>query len=214
MVGITGDRDWLPHRNMPHCGVSAGNIKGVSCGFKKTIIGLLKKCFGGIIIPVVDNLRQFSGVTASCIDRGDWHGNDVIWRTILDLSRIVSYADKKGSLTDKKQRKVFVIADGIVAGEGEGPVNPRPKSCGILAAGFNDVAVDMSITRVMGFDPLKIPKFKNITENSLSKFCDLDFKEINCVSNIKDWNKPLEAIKGKCTAFRPHYGWKSIVINK
>jgi uncharacterized protein (DUF362 family) len=214
IIGITGDRNWLPHYSIPHCRVSTGNIKGVPFGFKKAVIGLLKKCFGGIVIPVIDNLRQLAGVTASCINKGDWHGNDVIWRTILDLSRIVSYADKKGNLTDKIQRKVFVIADGIIAGEGEGPVSPRPKPCGILAAGFNDIAVDMSITRIMGFDPLKIPKFKNITENSLGKFCDFDFKKINCVSNIKDWDKPLEAIKGRCMAFRPHYGWKCIIINK
>lgn len=214
MIGITGDRDWLPHRNTPCCCASRDNVKGASSGLKKTTIGLLKRCLGGLVMPVIDNLRQFIGVTASCISRGDWHGNDVIWRTILDLAYIISYADKKGSLQDKRQRKIFVVVDGIIAGEGDGPVNPRPKPCGVLVAGFNDIAVDMVTTRLMGFDPIKIPKFKKVSKDNLGKLCDFDLKKINCVSNISDWDKPLEAIKGRCLAFRPHYGWKRIIITK
>jgi uncharacterized protein (DUF362 family) len=209
MIGITGDRNWLPHRHTPCRSASSDTIKGAFFRLKKMAIGLLKTCLGALIIPVIDNLRQFIGVTGSCIRRGDWYGNDVIWRTILDVAYIVSYADKKGGLQDKKQRKIFVVVDGIIAGEGDGPVNPRPKPCGVLVAGFNDIAVDVVATRLMGFDPLKIPKFKKISKENLGKLCGFDFKKINCVSNIRDWDRPLEDIKGRCLAFKPHYGWKN-----
>lgn len=209
MVGITGDRDWLPHCKIHGCDNVPGDIKGAYFRLKKAAIGLLKKYLGGIIRPLLDNIRQFVGVTDSCIRRGDWYGNDVIWKTIIDLAHIVSYADKKGILRDGKQRKMFVIIDGIIAGEGNGPVNPRPKQCGVLIAGFNDFLVDMVTSRLMGFDPMKIPKFKKISEKSLNKLCDSDFESIRCVSNVSDWDKPLKAIKGKCLAFKPHYGWKN-----
>ena len=35
---------------------------------------------------------------------GSWYGNDTIWRTVLDINKIILYADKKGTLKDKKQK--------------------------------------------------------------------------------------------------------------
>ena len=207
MIGVTGERDWLPHTNAPSCSASRDS----SAGIKKTAVGLLKRYLGRIIIPIIDNLRQFKGVTDVCVSRGDWPGNDVMWRTILDLAYIVSYADKKGVMREKRQRKMFVIVDGIIAGEGDGPINPRSKRCGVLVAGSNDFLVDVVTSRLMGFDPIKIPKFKKISKVNLDRLCDCDFKKINCVSNVNDWNKPLDAIKGRCLAFRPHYGWKNSI---
>jgi len=205
MVGITGNRHWLPHLNICHRSNACGDIKGTSVGLK----ALIKRCLGGLIIPVVDNLRQFIGVTDSCIRRGDWHGNDVIWRTIVDLTHIVSYADKRGVLMEDRQRNIFVVVDGVIAGERTGPVNPRPKPCGVLVAGFNDFLVDVVTSRLMGFDPMKIPKFKKISKENLDKVCNFDFRETRCVSNVEDWDKSLKDIKGKCLAFKPHYGWKN-----
>jgi len=208
MIGVTGDRNWLPHLNAPRCSASKGNIKNASFGLKKIAVVLLKRCFGRLIMPIIDNLRQFIGITDSCIKRGDWHGNDVIWRTIIDIAHIASYADKRGVLRDEKQRKMFVIVDGIIAGEGDGPVSPWPKPCGVLVAGFNDFLVDVVTSRLMGFDPIRIPKFEKISKENLDKLCDFDFRKIRCVSNVKDWDRPLEAIKGRCLAFKSHYGWK------
>jgi len=209
MIGITGDRDWLPHISACRGSIISGAGVKEGSKFKKIAVSLLKKCLGWLIMPIIDNLRQFTGITNLCIKRGDWHGNNVIWKTIIDIAHIVSYADKKGVLRDEKQRKMFVIVDGIIAGEGDGPLNPRIKKCGVLVAGFNDFLVDVVTSRLMGFDPMKIPKFKKISKDSLHKLCDSDFKETDCVSNVGDWDKPLKDIKGKCLGFRPHYGWKN-----
>ena len=59
----------------------------------------------------------------------------------------------------------------------------------------------------MGFDPIKIPKFRNILGNSLyKKHCNID--NIRCVSNIMDWSKKLSDLKGRCLDFKPYAGWK------
>lgn len=50
----------------------------------------------------------------------------------------------------------FVVIDGMVGGEGEGPTNPDPVKCQLVIAGRDVVAVDTVGTLVMGFDPYKI----------------------------------------------------------
>ena len=200
MIGITGDRNWLPHFSEGPCG--KGRVDP-----EKEIIKLLKKMFA-LIKPLRDRLRQFVGVTGSTMRSGNWYGNDVIWRTIIDLAHIGCYADRNGVIRKDRQRRSFVIMDGIVAGEGDGPLNPFPKQCGILIAGFNDFCVDITASRLMGFDPAKIPKFKNISKDKMHKLYNFDFKEIQCISNIKDWSKNLDEFKGRCLNFKPHYGWK------
>ena len=50
----------------------------------------------------------------------------------------------------------FVIADGIVAMEGNGPIQGKPKACGVLVLGDDPVAVDSTCTRVAGLNPAKI----------------------------------------------------------
>jgi hypothetical protein len=87
---------------------------------------------------------------------GFWYGNDTAWRMALDLNRIVLYADKEGTLHDRPQRKFFSVVDGIIGGEGEGPLAPKARSCGALIAGFNPLSVDTVTARLMGFDILKL----------------------------------------------------------
>jgi uncharacterized protein (DUF362 family) len=50
----------------------------------------------------------------------------------------------------------FALVDGIVGMEGNGPIQGRPKHCGVLVAGHDPVAVDATCCRIMGIDPNKI----------------------------------------------------------
>lgn len=203
MVGITGDRNWLPHSS--ECG--SENKCCCNASLKTKVSKLLKNAIN-LIRPVRDALRQFVGVTEATKTSGNWYGNDIMWRTILDLGYINRYADRKGVMTNLVQRRNFIIVDGIVAGEGDGPTNPAPKPCGVLVGGFNELCVDIATSRVMGFDPMKIPKFKNISNEAFQKFCGMDLKDTKCASNIKEWNKNIVDFRGKCLDFKPHYGWK------
>jgi len=87
---------------------------------------------------------------------GSWEGNDTLWRTILDLNTILFYADKEGRLRDRPQRRYLTIVDGIVAGEGEGPLGATPVDAGLLVGGFDPALVDAAAARAMGFDPTQI----------------------------------------------------------
>jgi len=193
MVGITGDRNWLPHSSEP-VSVNNKNKASFKARVKKYLINIIS-----LIRPLRDRMRQIAGVTEATIYAGNWHGNDIMWRTILDLGRIKGYADRAGRISKDRQRRSFVIVDGIVGGEADGPTNPTPKPCGVLVAGFDELTVDVTTSRIMGFDPMKIPKFKNI--NAV-------LPSIKCASNVDGWTGAIADFKGRCLNFKPHYGWK------
>lgn len=92
---------------------------------------------------------------------GAWWGNDTLWRTILDINKILFYCDKEGKLKDQIQRRYFVVVDGIIAGEGNGPIEPIPRKAGVLLSGFNPVALDLVAALIMGFDPFKVPVIRH-----------------------------------------------------
>ncbi len=58
----------------------------------------------------------------------------------------------------------FVIADGIIAMEGNGPLNGTPRPLGRIVLADDPVAADATCARIMGFDPLRI---MHISEGSL-----------------------------------------------
>ena len=96
------------------------------------------------------------GAPPKVID-GSWEGNNTLWRTILDLNRILFFADRGGALRGAPQRRYLTIVDGIVAGEGEGPLGATPVRAGLLIGGFDPGLVDGIASQGMGFDPARIP---------------------------------------------------------
>jgi uncharacterized protein (DUF362 family) len=104
-----------------------------------------------------DSLQKKNILVQQHIEHGNWKGNDTIWRTILDLNRIALYADKTGMMRETPQREMFVLVDGIIAQEGNGPMSGEPFIASAMFGGFNPVAVDALTCRSMGFDPKSIP---------------------------------------------------------
>jgi hypothetical protein len=91
------------------------------------------------------------------IQGGAWSGNDTCWRMALDLARILHHADRDGILHGTPQRVHLSLIDGVVAGEGEGPLAPTPVRSGVLLFGDDVVRTDRAACRLMGFDPARIP---------------------------------------------------------
>lgn len=91
---------------------------------------------------------------------GSWMGNHTISKTIIDLNKILIYADKKGTIQEKPQRKVFNIADMIISGQHNGPMAPESRPVGIVMAGENSFAMDLVIATLMRARIEKIPTFQ------------------------------------------------------
>ncbi|MFA4992167.1 MAG: DUF362 domain-containing protein [Candidatus Omnitrophota bacterium] len=196
MVGVTGDRNWLPHFS----GSFSGN------GGQAANPPRIPMCRAAKMLKC--RLRYLVGRTDSDVRAGDWHGNDIMWRTIVDLARIGAYVDAGGVERRERQRGYFVIVDGIIGGECDGPVSPLPKPCGVLVAGRNEFCADLVSARLMGFDPARIPKLRNIMAERPNRMFDAGMSDIICVSNVKKWDRALSDFRGRCLGFKPYFGWK------
>ncbi|MFX0006347.1 MAG: DUF362 domain-containing protein [Promethearchaeota archaeon] len=55
---------------------------------------------------------------------------------------------------------ILAIVDGTVCGDGAGPRTMIPRIKNYLLAGYDQVAVDTIVAKMMGFEPLKLPAIK------------------------------------------------------
>ncbi len=95
---------------------------------------------------------------------GAWYGNDTLWRMIYDLNRIVRYAAADGTLCATPQRACLSIVDGLVAGEGNGPLQPLPVPLGLIGASVDPFALDHVLARLMGFDYRRLPQLAHAAD--------------------------------------------------
>jgi len=83
---------------------------------------------------------------------------------------------------------ILAVVDGTVCGDGAGPRTMIPKIKNYLLAGYDQVAVDTVVAKMLGFDPLKLPAIKMAHDQGLG--CG-DFDQIEIigedVSNI-NWD--------------------------
>lgn len=193
-VGANSKKEFLPHHR--NGSIRTGGDEYPERSALKTAESFLKN-YAYTKNPIIDILRKPLRLEMKVMKKnrfveGSWYGNDTIWRTVLDINKIMLYADKDGVLRDKKQRIVFNIADMIVAGEKEGPMMPSRKPTGLLVSGFNQLNVDKTICQIMGFDPQKIKYIPGGYALEKYKISDSeDFKvydQDGAVRNIEEYN--------------------------
>ena len=219
LVGINGNKNWLPHHRV---GTPAqGGDQFADDGIKHRIERGTMACFRSLF-PLLGPLRGamakplkalgkgvFGDTNTDTIRSGNWYGNDTTWRMVIDLNRILMYADSSGDLQDHPARRMFCIVDGIVGGEGNGPLDPTPKPAGMVLAGVNPIAVDLACARLMGFDYERLPVlYRSLGNEHPLPLMNFSYDDINCVSNQERLNKNLKEMKGEIFAFEPHFGWK------
>jgi uncharacterized protein (DUF362 family) len=84
----------------------------------------------------------------------------------LDIARIIKYADKSGRLQPDEVRRHLILTDGVIGGEGEGPLSPRPVQCGVISFSDNIAVGDNVNALAAGFDPKRIPLLDNAFNDS------------------------------------------------
>ncbi len=134
---------------------------------------------------------------------GMWYGNDTIWRTILDLNRIINYCDNEGNIRDTRQRKILYLGDMIVCGEKEGPLSPSYKRIGGFLFADNAVVFDLCLVKLMGYDYLKIPTLKNAMRDKML----YDGETVFLHSNQPEYCGGINH-KMKHFEFEPTSGWR------
>jgi len=104
---------------------------------------------------------------------GAWPGNDTCWRMTLDLARILEYADQTGRLGETRRRRHLLFTDGIIGGEGNGPLSPKPVRFGYLCFSESLPMGDYVNCLAMGYDPMSLPLIRGAFGLGKYPLCDL-----------------------------------------
>ena len=217
LVGINGNKNWLPHHRegTPSQGGDEFADDKLRRRIERNVSGIFKRLFPllGGLRPLIGGplartgKRIFGDTNQDTIRSGNWYGNDTTWRMVLDLNRILTYAEVSGRLSTTPVRRFFSIVDGVVGGEGNGPLDPQPKPAGVILAGGNPVAVDLACARLMGYDYRKLPILSRGLFKHASALVDFDISDVRLRSNNPDYAGPVLECSGLSPAFRPHFGW-------
>jgi uncharacterized protein (DUF362 family) len=156
-----------------------------------------------LLKPLLANVNE----TIVLYDGGNWHGNDSAWRMVSDLSKILLYADRNGIIRSTPQRRIFSLVDGIIAGEGNGPLFPDERRAGIILAGRNHLAVDIVAARLMGFEPTKLRWVNDLLGQRTFDFFLKGIAEIPVASRNDQYVHMFES-NDRLLSFRPHPGWE------
>jgi len=222
-VGLNGNKDWLPH----HTKGSAenGGDEYLYRSFRKALIAAswdirwkLKNILFQKILLVFEQIVRHSRRLLPFKDQyweGSWYGNRTVARMINDINIALLYSNRNGELQAAPQRNIFYLVDGIICGEGEGPLAAKSKACRTVLWGSNAYAIDRVVTQLIGFDHRKIETLRLASESSELSLIDFAPDNIDIITNLR--NKPisLNALRSVIGFnFEPAQGWKGhIEIN-
>lgn len=219
LVGINGDKNWLPHHTEGSPASRGDEFPQMSLGNR---IETAAKSWGKKValgMPIVGTWayrkmrnagKQVLGDSETVVRNGNWSGNDTCWRMALDLNRALLYANSDGSWRDAVEPKLYLaIVDGIVGGEGNGPLCPDPVESHVLVSGNNPAHVDAVVATLMGFDPADIPIVANAFADHRWPIATALLDRIEVLdARVGSGSIPLgdvaPAIEG---GFTPHFGW-------
>ena len=223
LVGINGDKNWLPHHTEGSPRRHGDEFPVLKLTQRAEQMG---KKYGRLIslkVPVLGTWvfrkarragRQIIGDSDVVIRNGNWSGNDTCWRMVLDLNRCLLYGLPNGEWRQDGSSKPYLsVVDGIVGGEGNGPLCPDPVEAGVVLVGTCAAEVDAAVAALMGFDPAALPVVSEafaphrwpLAHRPLDAVRVVDHRLGGAASKLSDLalaaNRP----------FRPHFGWTSLV---
>lgn len=163
LIGINGNKEYLPHHRI------GGEKSGGDCypggsRMKRALEYVLDQQNTAASMTAYKVWHQMGAQLNRILNlmgdnlgvEGSWSGNDTIWRTGLDLNRILLYGTTQGTMADAMQRRVVHLVDAVVAGQGDGPLAPQPLPMGLILAGSNAAAVDWVGAMLLGYDPQRV----------------------------------------------------------
>jgi uncharacterized protein (DUF362 family) len=188
LIGINGNKEYLPHHRVGGAKTEGDCYPGAPIAKRALEYTLDRQnmaasaASGRLWTQVSSNLQRVLRLTGDELGvEGSWSGNDTIWRTCLDLNRILLYGRADGQLAESPQRVVLHIADAVIAGQGDGPLAPRPLPLGVLFAARNAAAMDYLGAQLLGYDPQQIPVVRHAFDNFHLPITDFTADQVGLV---------------------------------
>jgi hypothetical protein len=222
LVGINGDKNWLPHHThgSPVDGGDEFPDATASARFERFTKGVghrlalsMPKAGTWMYRKARNVGKRVLGDSTTVVRNGNWQGNDTCWRMALDLNRGLLFGNVDGTWREAGYAKHYVsIVDGIIGGEGNGPLAPEPVSSRVLIGGASPAAVDAVAARLMGFDPQSLPIVARAFDGVRWPISDRPLAELvvrdERVGQTIGVAEVQPAVIG---GFEPHFGWKQLV---
>jgi uncharacterized protein (DUF362 family) len=164
LIGINGNKEYLPHHRIGGAETGGDCYPGAS-PIKRALEYTLDRqnmassyATARLWREIATNLTRISSLNGDRLGvEGSWSGNNTVWRTGLDLNRVLLYGRLDGSLSEEPERLVIHVVDAVVAGQGDGPLSPQPLPMGLIFGGCNAAAVDWVGAHLLGYAPRRIP---------------------------------------------------------
>jgi len=194
LIGINGNKEYLPHHRV------GGSERGGDCypggsRIKRALEYVFdrqntsgspaaSRAWAGAATQLYRVLHRTGGDRLGV--EGSWSGNDTIWRTCLDLNRVLLYGRADATMAETPRRRVINIVDAITAGQGNGPLAPQPLALGLLLAGECAAAVDYAGARLLGYEPARVPVVRHALEEFRWPLARFSAEEIRMVGELGD----------------------------
>jgi uncharacterized protein (DUF362 family) len=195
LVGVNGDKDYLPHHRI------GGKGFGGDCYPGKNYLRLWSEfaldkanrkhgkrvydfwMYLSIILWKLSLPKKVHDLAAA------WHGNDTTWRMVMDINKVAIYGKKDGTLSEEPQRTIYSLCDGIVGGQGNGPLNPTPLPLGFISFSNNSSMTDICMGTLMGFDIHQIPLLEAAHKDTINQQIDVTLNgEKTIYQNLSDFS--------------------------
>ena len=227
LVGINCRKEYLPHHTVGDASMQGDEYNRKSffkamrsrlhdffCNAVSQKKYLAARCYQIFVLTLDGIIRHIFRDKTSW---GSWYGNNTISKTIIDLNKILLFADKKGIIRVRPQRRMFTVADMIISGEHNGPMAPTSKNAGLIIAAEDPLGVDEVIAKIMGADADKIPTLvqARCSSNPL-RIISCKGTDIRLVSNDLRWhNKKINEIcDDGILYFKSPDDWETVFYRK
>lgn len=215
LIGINGNKEYLPHHRLGGSQGGGDNYPGHS-PVKRALeyvrdrqnITTSRAASQGLSLVAAVLARTARGLGDHFGADGSWSGNDTVWRTCLDLNRILLYGRSDGTMGDEIQRRVLHIADAVVAGQGNGPLAPDPLNLGLLVGGNNAAAVDWVGAQLLALDPEKVPLTRHAFDRFRWPLTNSSSRDVNVIGDLGE-GAPLEIAQKVRQPVNHPLGWRS-----
>lgn len=219
LVGVNGDKNWLPHHTLgyPQRGgdeFPSPTIRSLAEGRLKRLGQRAALAVPGLGTWVYRQARnagiRMLGGSDRVVRNGNWSGNDTCWRMALDLNRCLLYGNRDGSWREVDASKPYLaIVDGIVGGQGDGPLCPDAADAGVLVAGTSPAVLDAVAAGLMGFAPESLPIVARAFDPHRWPLADRPLSAIEVDDARRGRRVRLTDLEPALAGgFAPHFGWE------
>ena len=102
-----------------------------------------------------------------------WYGNDTVWRMVMDINLIAQFGRLDGTLAGTPQRVIYSLCDGIIGGQGNGPLQPEPLPLGFLTFSNDSYLMDEVMGYLFNLDIEKVPLLREASIANKQKIVKL-----------------------------------------